>query len=950
MNLDLPYHSRLLKCLVISILSASLIPIAAFAVPAKQSPVIITQADGEKLPVRIVGDEYDHQYFTTDGYLLVNCDDIYYYAELDALGNPVSTGIRATETAKRTQRVISLLNSIDKNSINDQLNQRLKKVTRRKIPVAKGPGHTGRSAFPSKGKQKAIVILVEYSDIKFHASEEYDAHDYFTRMMSEKNFSSFGGTGSAKDFFMDSSAGQFEPEFDVYGPVTLTKTRAYYGGDGLTGKDTNAYRMAIEACQQLDGTVDFSEYDRDGDGYIDNVFIFYAGEGQHMGASADSVWPHAYSISDKDSTPYIFDGVRLDRYGCTCEWVEGRPDGVGTFVHEFSHVMGLPDLYTTNYNTAAFTPGSWSTLDAGPYNNNGCTPPLYSTFERYALDWITPVEINGSVSATLPALGNNLSAIIRTPDENEFFLLENRQQTGWDKYLPGHGMLVWHVDYEKSIWFTNGVNNDENHQYVDLEEADNLKTAVSRGGDAFPGTAGITSFTDDTNPSMRAWDNSRLNIPITDIDESNGLITFKALGGSDALAAPKALNPDFSDHESFTALWEASKAGSEYLLSVYTKGDDSEINYLPGYYRRNVGTATSHTITGLTPSTTYYFVVYTAKGLESSQASNEVSVFTERMPLDKLTVNALEADEVDIDVFTAHWELLPEATDYRLSVYCKVPGGELEDVCDFTGGINSLPDGWTSSSTTGYTMSSYIGKSAPSLRMGLDSDNIITPVYSDGIKKFSFWHRGNGTSSSEKIIVYAFKQGVWETIGEYAIVTDKGGKTITIETIPAGAESVKIEFKKVGSKSSLAIDDVTVFHGVKYVPENLPSYDAITTGNVSSYKVTGLQRDSEYFYTLTATDGNLVSRVSNEIAVRTRLTSGINSTLATKVSVHTYGDAIFIKGLEAGSSLDVTDISGRVVANSIADSEGSVSVSVPSKGVYILSTSDHQLCIKVVIK
>ena len=113
---------------------------------------------------------------------------------------------------------------------------------------------------------------MEYSDIKFHASEEYDAHDYFTRMMSEKNFSSFGGTGSAKDFFMDSSAGQFEPEFDVYGPVTLTKTRAYYGGDGLTGKDTNAYRMAIEACQQLDGTVDFSEYDRDGDGYIDNVF------------------------------------------------------------------------------------------------------------------------------------------------------------------------------------------------------------------------------------------------------------------------------------------------------------------------------------------------------------------------------------------------------------------------------------------------------------------------------------------------------------------------------------------------------------------------------------------------------------------------------------------------------------------------------------------------------
>lgn len=950
MNLNLLSPPPIVKCLIISILLHLSVSTTAYAIPAKQTPVTVTQADGEQLTLRIVGDEYDHQYFTTDGYLLVNCDDIYYYAELDADGNPVSTGIRATNPNRRTQKAITLLNNINKDSVNYRLNQRLKKLPRRKAPIAKGPGQTGRSAFPSKGKQKAIIILVEYSDIKFHSQEGYDAHDYFTRMMSETNFSSFGGTGSAKDFFIDSSLGQFEPEFDVYGPVTLTKNRAYYGGDGLMGKDLNAYRMAIEACEQLDGTVDFSEYDRDSDGYIDNVFIFYAGEGQHMGASADSVWPHAYSISDKDSTPYIFDGVRLNRYGCTCEWVSGRPDGVGTFVHEFSHVMGLPDLYTTNYNTAAFTPGSWSTLDAGPYNNNGCTPPLYSTFERYALDWITPVEINGSVSATLPALGNNLAAIIRTPDENEFFLLENRQLTGWDAYLPGHGMLIWHVDYEKSIWFTNGVNNDENHQYVDLEEADNLKTAGSRAGDAFPGTAGITSFTDDTNPSMRAWDNSRLNIPITDIDENNGLITFKALGGSDPLAAPLALSPDFSDHESFTARWEASKTGSEHLLSIYTKGEDSEINYLPGYYRRNVGSNTSYTITDLTPATTYYYVVHTAKGIEASEASNEISVFTERMPLDKLTMTALNADEIDTNSFIAQWELLPEANDYNLSVYRKVPGGELEDICDFTEGVANISNGWATSSTTAYTMASYVGKAAPALRMGMDSDNIITPVYSDGIKKLSLWHRGNATTDAEKIIVYASKQDTWESIGEYPITTEKGGKEIVIEEIPLWAESLKIEFKKTDSKSSLAIDDVTVFHGVKYVPENLPSYDAIATGNVSSYKVTNLLPDSEYFYTLTATDGNLVSRISNEIAVTTKSASGISSATANNVSVTTYGNTILIRGLEAGSSATIADTSGRIVGTMIADSEGNATGSVSSMGVYVVYTPDHQLNFKVIIK
>ena len=212
------------------------------------------------------------------------------------------------------------------------------------------------------------------------------------------------------------------------------------------------------------------------------------------------------------------------------EWEGSRPDGVGTFIHEFSHVMGLPDLYATDYSTA-FTPGEWSVLDYGPYNNDGCTPPIYSIYERYALGWIEPTVIDGPATIRLDNVMENKGCIIPTKRANEFFLLENRQQTGWDTFIPGHGMLVWHVDYNSYIWAQNTVNNNASHQYVDLEEADNIRSENTRAGDAFPGTSKVTSFTDTTTPSMKTWTGAKLNLPITDITETDGIITFNVAGG-----------------------------------------------------------------------------------------------------------------------------------------------------------------------------------------------------------------------------------------------------------------------------------------------------------------------------------------------------------------------------------------------------------------------------------
>ena len=144
-------------------------------------------------------------------------------------------------------------------------------------------------------------------------------------------------------------------------------------------------------------------------------------------------------------------------------------------------------------------------MDHGSYNNDEKTPAGYSIFERYALGWIEPQIISGSCEVTLNQISENDGAIIPAYDEGEFFLLENRQQTGWDAYIPGHGMLVWHIDYLDRIWKDNIVNDDASHQYVDLEEADAMPTEATRGGDSFPGDAGVTEINDDTTPSLRPW-------------------------------------------------------------------------------------------------------------------------------------------------------------------------------------------------------------------------------------------------------------------------------------------------------------------------------------------------------------------------------------------------------------------------------------------------------------
>lgn len=502
-----------------------------YAVNAKEGVVSVRQPDGAFVNVLIKGNEHRHIVYTVDGYVLVsNSEGFYVFADITSDNEVIPTDIKASNPESRNDAVMERLYKINAQAIEKALlgNNELKRAQALSLPGLM------TTYFPSEGDPKALVILVEFSDNEFTVE---DPLDFYTRMLNEEDFADEGATGSARDYFISNSSGKFLPQFDVYGPVKLPNDIKYYGANDRWGNDSRPQQMAIDACNTLDEEVDFSIYDTNGDGIIDNVFIYYAGYGEADGGGANTIWPHSTKLSLLTNTRYVYDGVRLDRYACTNELqtmpVKERVDGIGTFCHEFGHVLGLPDLYaTTTINLS--TPGIWDLMDNGSYNNSGMTPPALSSYERSALGWLEPIKLNYSDYELSPLIDSNIAYIHKVESGNEYFLFENRQQKGWDAYLPGHGMLIWHIDYKQAVWNSNTVNDNIWHQYVDLVEADGLSGIESRPGDAFPGVKNVTEFARWTNPSFSFWDNKE-DIPfyIRKIKESqDGLISFSVVPNS----------------------------------------------------------------------------------------------------------------------------------------------------------------------------------------------------------------------------------------------------------------------------------------------------------------------------------------------------------------------------------------------------------------------------------
>ena len=529
---------------LILILSIALLQtVMAWSVPAHPGTRTITQPDGTTLTLRLVGDEFLHFTTTHDGYtVLLNDEGYYVYVERQDDGQIAPTRRIARDERQRTADDRAFLQAIGKR-LTPPMSERTSQMQQQEFSLRR-QARASRQQTPQYDytQFRGLIILVEYNDRKFSRS------DYATlanNMVNQENYTGYSNygkgrfTGSVRDYFFDNSNGLFSPQFDVVGPVTINYSQYYAQG---TNK---AHILTMAAIDAVNAEVDFSQYDGDGDSEVDMVYFIFAGPGaNYSGNDGRLLWPHAGGLVEQKNGGYYYayrDNVMLWRYACSTElagWVEGNNtyiDGIGTICHEFSHVLGLPDLYDTDYEKSggeSHDPGEWSIMAGGSYQNDSRTPVGYGLYERYATGFAMPQTLKGEACYTLSSIASsNQGFRIDSDVDKEFFLLENRQRTDkWDAYLPGHGLLVFRVDSTNaSVWNDNKVNIKPSRNYYEMLRAGG-GTEGSDGSDPFPGTAGVTSLTNETSPAnLLSWSKKETRYVLEDIAETGGNISFNLI-------------------------------------------------------------------------------------------------------------------------------------------------------------------------------------------------------------------------------------------------------------------------------------------------------------------------------------------------------------------------------------------------------------------------------------
>lgn len=559
---------------------------SANAVKMKPGPTTITQSDGSTLTVYAYGDEDFNYFTTTDGVLLCQEDFDFFIATTEKDGTLSPTKVLAHEQGARTDEEKEAIALQDKQLMYDNMNRISATNKIKRVSYA-----FSSTLFPHVDSPRIPVLLVEFSDSTFKIDNTKVAFDKY--MNAEELFVDTIDTdmdnnhGSVKKYFTDMSFGAFKPQFDVYGPYTLSKPLKSYGAGSSSNEDMKG--LFTDACTLADADVDFSQYDSNGDGNVDLVYIVYAGySAAWAGNSTDCIHPKSGTLSSMPE----FDGKTIVRYGVNNE-LNGNPtsngekrriNGIGVFCHELSHCMGLPDIYPSSGSVAERCINQnmeyWDIMDGGEYSRNGYRPTEYTAWEREFFGWMKVDTLSSPADITLLPLseGGKAYRILNDNDStgNEYYMIENVQKINWNKSAYGHGMLITHVDYDNYYFSLGGckVNSTAGHPRMHVMAADGMlvpvchyNTTITEGstdtekeinatfydkyggqvftenmykaelaGDPFPGTSGVTEFTDTTTPAS-AWvyTGGYIGKPITDITENTetGEVSFKFMGGTE---------------------------------------------------------------------------------------------------------------------------------------------------------------------------------------------------------------------------------------------------------------------------------------------------------------------------------------------------------------------------------------------------------------------------------
>lgn len=575
---------------IISFLLLLSFTVAVFAAPANKSAVRFKQPDGTTLYIVLHGDEAFHYYSTLDGVPVIKDGDGYCYAVLSNENLLVSSGCVAHNEGARNIEEQAIIAANRFSGMEEDMQE---------IAYQRAAQYTYSRATTNKfvGEMNVPVLLVEYADVKFSYTKEqiseilnkkdYEGYSYPSYIDDSGNVVCEKSPGSAKDYFVAQSGGLFTPNFIVTDIVTLPNNMSYYGANNANGTDLRRGQMIADGLARADANFDFSIFDNDGDGEAEFLYCIYAGYSESVsGNDENAVWPHAWTLSASVGKK-TYDNVGFNSYACSQE-LTMNPEyseyygkeylaGIGLVCHEFSHILGLFDLYNTKTGES-LTFNYWDLMDLGNYAADAYAPVGYSAYQRELVGWKSLEVIDKKECYSLTALtrGGTGYKIVNDANSDEYFVLENRQQEGWDCYLFNAGMIITHIDYNKAAWDAHRVNEDKNHNRYALIPADDEITiydgtnggAASAGfrGDAWPGTSNNRAFTDTSKPAAKVYTGDYLGKPITNITMKDGVVSFRFL--YDALAAPEALPAAEVAETSFRAGWAAVECATSYVVEV----------------------------------------------------------------------------------------------------------------------------------------------------------------------------------------------------------------------------------------------------------------------------------------------------------------------------------------------------------------------------------------------
>jgi len=778
---------------IVSILSACLLSMGLWAVPASPELIEVTQADGSVIKLKMVGDEFYHYFTRPDG-------------------SPVSLNKKGmwVDDASVTEMPAAA--------------RKIRKANQEVLKVA---------SYPLSGSPKSLVILVNFQNMKF----KYKLED-FQKMLTESGYSENGAIGSARDYFIASSDSVFAPQFDCYGPYTISQDYEYYGGHTSSGNDANAAMMIVEACQKAaEAGVDLTQYDTDGDGRLDNVFVYYAGHNEAEHGGENTIWPHRSKVMGDQRVQ----GKRIYDYACTSE-LRGASGtsmcGIGTFCHEFGHVLGLPDYYDTDYQY--YTIGDWSIMCNGSYNGNGKTPPSYTAGERFQLGWSIPEQLDREGSYTVEPVetSNKIYLLAKDkhnlnfdlPNQNEYWLLENRQHVGWDanaNCLTATGLLIWHINYSSSAWGSNRPNNSKPFGYC-LDAAGGDK-GFSAASDPYPGSRNVRSFT----PTL--YSGEVLEQPITGIMEANKNIVF-TFKSSDFMFLPTELptiessyNPD--TEQSYTPasklILSANHLDPEQEVKISISGGGFAISFDSLTWKKELSTS-------VLPDSTMeqlFYVRYspskmvcdiksgTITASQDATAATYVVHATSPRPVSIEAPQLSDLTEVTPTSFKVAWDAQKDAENYYVTLYHMEAGSEslMESFEGFDDEAVVFESGWYTSFYRTTTKAKYDG--AESMWFKTDGEHMITPLYPLPVVELSMWISAPATTDSEVgwIILSGYSDTGIDVIDTIRVskTTKKYTYTRTFETDP-GYRRFELTYAALGGEG-VCLDAFTTTFNQKTV-------------------------------------------------------------------------------------------------------------------------------------